>query len=144
MGEVATDLRERHGADAIAARSLPLIEDASQAADTVLVDGIRGAAEVERFVDAFGTDFQLVAIDAPFETRLERIRERGRDPTADARADLRERDERERGYGMDRAIENADLVIENTDSLSAFRDRVRRLLTDGPTALADDPAVTRT
>jgi dephospho-CoA kinase len=142
MGEVATDLREQGGDDAIADRSLPLIEDALGDADTVLVDGIRGQAEVDRFEAAFGDDFVLVSIDAPFETRLERIRERGRDPSADAREDLQTRDERERGYGMDRAMDDADLVVSNTDSLDAFHDRVRTLLTDGPAALDDDPAVT--
>jgi len=131
-GEVAQALREEGGPAAIAERSLPLIEDALAESDTVLVDGIRSGAEVDRFEAAFGDDFRLVSIEAPYETRKERIAERGRDAgAADGGESLRDRDERERGFGMDDAMARADVVVDNTGSLEAFHDRVRRLLTEG-------------
>ena len=121
-GAIAVALREENGPDAIAQRSLPIIEE------HVVVDGIRSDVEVERFVEAFGDDFVLVSIEAPFEVRRERIDERGRDdPDVEG---LSERDERELGFGMGAAMERADVTIENTDSLSAFRARVRELLTE--------------
>ena len=125
MGTVATDLREDDGDAAVAARSLPLIRDALDDADVVVVDGIRGQAEVDVFEDAFGDRFELVSVEAPFGTRLDRIRDRGRDATAEGADDLRARDEREKGYGMDEAMANADAVIENTGTLEAFREAVR-------------------
>jgi dephospho-CoA kinase len=135
-GAVATALREENGPGAIAERSLPLIESALESADTVLVDGIRSETEVERFRDAFGEDFLLVSVDAPFEERAERLDLRGRDASAEEGGEsLAERDERERGFGMGEAMAMADLTIENTDSLEAFHDRVRTLLTDGPAAV---------
>jgi dephospho-CoA kinase len=128
-GEVAQALREAGGPAAIAERSLPLVEDALEDADTVLVDGIRSDAEVDRFEAAFGDDFRLVSIEAPYETRRERIVERGRDAGGDEGGEsLRDRDERERGFGMDDAMARADVVVENTGSLAAFHDRVRTLL----------------
>ncbi|WP_338726646.1 AAA family ATPase [Haladaptatus sp. DJG-WS-42] len=139
MGLVATDLREHGGLAAVADRSLPLIEARLEDSDVVLVDGIRGAAEVERFEEAFGDEFVLASIEVPFETRLARIRDRGRDPTAEAKADLRERDERELGYGMGEAMELADVVIENTTSLTAFHESIRTLLEDGIDALETVP-----
>ena len=125
-GEVARALRNEGGPAAIADRSVPRIEDALRAYDTVLVDGIRSDAEVDRFRAAFGDDFTLVHVDAPFEVRAERVEARGRDDTA--AESLRERDERELGFGMGEAIERADVVIENTESLEAFHERVRSLL----------------
>jgi dephospho-CoA kinase len=98
MGTVATDLRADDGDAAVAARV---------------------------FEDAFGDRFELISVEAPFETRLDRIRDRGRDATAEGADDLRARDEREKGYGMGEAMANADAVIENTGTLAAFREAVR-------------------
>lgn len=137
-GEMATRLREEEGLDAIAARSLPLIEDALDDSDTVLVDGIRSGAEVERFEEGFGEDFLLVSVEAPFELRAERLDLRGRDAAADKGGEpLGERDERELGFGMGEAIDRADLSLENGGSLDAFHDAVRTLLTEGPAALQE-------
>ena len=137
-GQVATALREENGPAAIAERSLPLIEDELDGSDLVLVDGIRSDVEVDAFEDAFGDDFTLVSVEAPFEVRAERIAERGRDAGADDGGEsLAERDERELGFGMGRAMDRADVTIDNTDTLEAFRARVRTLLTDGVDAYRD-------
>jgi dephospho-CoA kinase len=129
-GEIAGALREENGPDAIAQRSLPVIEEALDGSDVVLVDGIRAGVEVERFEEAFGEAFTLVTIEAPFEVRAERVESRGRDETDDTEL-LRERDERERGFGMDEAIARADTTIENTGTLGAFHAKIRALLTEG-------------
>ena len=141
-GEVATALREENGPDAVAARSLPLIEEALEESDTVLVDGIRSGVEVDRFEEAFGDDFLLVSIEVPFEERAERLLERGRDDSDLDGEELRARDERELGFGMGEAMERADVVVENTDTLAAFRDRARNLVrgeSAGPTDGTPDP-----
>ncbi|WP_135823475.1 AAA family ATPase [Halorussus ruber] len=129
-GEIAGALREENGPDAIAQRSLPIIETELEDAEAVLVDGIRAGVEVERFEEAFGEAFTLVSIEAPFEVRAERVEARGRDNTDDGEA-LRERDERERGFGMDEAIARADVSVENTTTLEAFHEKIRLLLSEG-------------
>lgn len=134
-GEIAKVLRKENGPDAIAQKSLPQIEEALEVEDTVLVDGIRSGVEVERFEDAFGGDFVLVSIDAPFEVRAKRLGQRGRDRSDEDEESLRERDERELGFGLDRAMARADAVIDNTDSLDAFREQIRALLEDGLSGL---------
>jgi dephospho-CoA kinase len=139
-GEIAQALREENGPDAIAARSLPIIRErlADAGTDTVLVDGLRSGVEADRFEDAFGDDWVLVSIEAPFDVRKDRISERGRDNTDGSVGEtLRDRDDRERGFGMDDAMARADVTIDNTDSLDAFRARIRALLADGPDAVPE-------
>ncbi|QAU11574.1 hypothetical protein EKH57_01680 [Halorubrum sp. BOL3-1] len=130
-GQIAGALREEEGDDAIAARTLPRIREAaaeSDRDDTVLVDGLRSTVELERFREAFGDGFTLVAIRAPFEVRAERLGERGRDDSDSDLEALRERDDREIALGLGETLERADAEIDNTDSLAAFREAVRELL----------------
>jgi dephospho-CoA kinase len=130
-GAVAKALREEDGPTAIADRCVPEVEAAAAESDVVLVDGLRSPAEVERFADAFGGDFLVVSVEAPFETRAERLLERGRDTTDLDREDLRAREERERGFGMDEVMADADVTVENTGSLAAFRAAIEEILGGG-------------
>jgi dephospho-CoA kinase len=134
-GAIARTLREERGPAAVAERSLPMIRDALQDSDMVLVDGLRSGVEADAFEEAFGDEFVLVAVEAPFEVRADRLADRGRDATDADRERLRERDERELGFGMGDAIERADVRVDNTESLESFRRKIRRLLADGPEAL---------
>jgi dephospho-CoA kinase len=127
-GAVAQALREENGEAAIAERSLPLIEDALEDAETVLVDGLRSPVEADRFEAAFGEDFVLVSIEAPFETRAERLADRERDDSDVDREALREREERELGFGMGEVMDRADVTVENAGSLAGFHERIRDLL----------------
>ena len=126
-GEVASALREERGPAAIAEASLPHVETALEDAETVVVDGIRSDVEVDAFEERFGEAFALVGIEAPFEVRRERIDDRGRDDVENGEA-LAARDERELGFGLGAALDRADVTIENTGTLGAFRERVREVL----------------
>lgn len=136
-GEMAGTLRDEEGDDAIAARSLPKIRSALEESDAVLVDGLRSMVEAERFRDAFGDDFLLISVEAPFDLRAERLDERGRDESDSDLEALRERDERELDLGMGDVMADADAEIDNTGSLDAFRAKVRRLLSEGTTSIED-------
>ncbi|WP_435360022.1 AAA family ATPase [Haloarchaeobius sp. DFWS5] len=137
-GEIAQALRAENGPDAIAQRSLPMIREYLADHDTVLVDGLRSGVELDCFHDAFGDDFVLVSIEAPFEVRKERLADRGRDKgEAEGGEGLEARDERERGFGMDDAMARADVVIDNTETLEAFRSKIEALLSDGPDGVRD-------
>ncbi len=141
-GAVAKALREEDGLDAIATRSLPMIESYLESYDRVLVDGLRSDTEVEAFEERFGDEFVLLSVEAPFDLRAERLSGRGRDATeADGGEGLRERDERERGFGMDDAMDRADVRIENTGTLEGFREAIRSLLTEGLDAVENTQLV---
>ena len=129
-GEVAKALREENGPAAIAEASLPHVRDHLDDGgdDTVVVDGLRSMVEVEAFTDEFGDDFAVVSIEAPFDLRAERLGERGRDDTDTDLEALRERDERELGFGMGDVMEHADYQIDNTGTLAEFRQKARELL----------------
>lgn len=127
-GAIAKRLREEEGPAAIAERTLPHVEEALESSDAVLVDGLRSVVELEAFRDRFGDDFVLVSVEAPFETRAERLGARARDDSDMDREALRQREARELGFGMGDVMERADVVVENTDTLESFRERVRRVL----------------
>jgi dephospho-CoA kinase len=140
-GEVARALREENGPAAIAERSLPTVESELEDGDTVLVDGLRSEVELDRFREAFGDAFALVSVEAPFETRADRLLDRARDDTDLDREALRQREERELGFGMGEVMDRADVVVENTDTLDAYRERIRAILAGDLDAVADSDCV---
>jgi len=124
LGRIATELREKEGMDAIAKRCIPKIRSLGP---VVLVDGVRGIAEVKAFKNAFD-NFVLIAIECPIEIRFERAIQRRRSDDVTKIEDLRERDRREESWGLKEAMEVADFTIENTGDIEEFKDKVRALL----------------
>jgi len=125
FGATANRLRAEGGMDAIARLCVPEIQ--RQSAPLVLVDGIRGDTEVALFRRNFA-GFTLISIDSPFHKRLARIAARARSDdftTADA---LRNRDERELGWGLGNALKLADIHLKNEGTLDEFAEDVKRLL----------------
>ncbi|HDM60127.1 MAG TPA: flagellar hook-basal body complex protein FliE [Archaeoglobus veneficus] len=127
-GKVASELRQKEGMDAIARRCIPKIRKAAKDTGIVVIDGIRGIAEVERFRKEFGDDFILIHIDSPIELRLERALKRKRSDDISSIEELKQRDERELSWNMGKAIEAADFTIENTSSFEEFVEKIRDLL----------------
>jgi len=125
FGAMANRLRAERGMDAIAKLCIPEIQ--KQSAPLVLVDGIRGDAEVALFRHHF-PGFRLIRIDASFETRLARIAARARSDDFTSADALRTRDEREQKWGLAAALESADMHINNESSLDDFSGAVHELL----------------
>jgi len=125
LGAAANRLRNEEGMAAIAKRTLPAIE--AQESPVVLVDGIRGDAEVDFFRAHFPC-FTLVGVDAPFPVRLARLNSRGRaDDRLDA-GDLTARDAREVSWGLGRALAQSDHLIGNSGTMEEFEREAHRLL----------------
>lgn len=133
-GRVANELREREGMDAIARLCIPRIKDIaakeweSAEKPVIVIDGIRGIAEVETFKKEFGTDFILVRIEAPLTLRYNRIKTRGRGDDLLTIEEFKEREEREKRWGMGEAMEKADTVVKNEGSLEEFKEEIKRIL----------------
>jgi dephospho-CoA kinase len=125
LGAIANKLRRERGMDAIAHLCVPEIQ--RQTAPLVLVDGIRGDAEVAMFRRIF-PGFTLISIDSSFETRLARIKERGRSDDFESADELRTRDLRELGWGLGHALKDADMHVSNEGTLAAFSVAVHNLL----------------
>ena len=125
FGATANRLRAEQGMDAIAQLCVPEIQ--KQVSPLVLVDGIRGDTEISLFRKTF-FGFTVISIDSSFENRLTRIAARARSDdftTADA---LRNRDERELGWGLGNALKMADLHLQNEGTLEEFTRDVQDLL----------------
>jgi dephospho-CoA kinase len=125
LGAMANRLRAERGMDAIANLCVDAIQE--QAATLVLVDGIRGDAEVRVFRQNF-PGFRLIAIETSFPKRLARLCERKRSDDVGSEAGLKTRDERELGWGLGNALELADIRINNDGSLEDFTKRVTELI----------------
>jgi len=125
FGATANRLRAERGMDAIAQLCIPEIH--KQSAPLVLIDGIRGDTEISLFRKHFA-GFLVISIDSSFDNRLARIAARARSDdftTADA---LKNRDERELGWGLGNALNMADIHLKNESTLEEFTRDVRDLL----------------
>ncbi len=130
-GRVASELRDREGMDAIAKRCIPLIKEIERKKAekmVIVIDGIRGIAEVETFKKEFGNDFVLVRVDAPLIFRYERIKSRSRGDDLLSISEFKEREEREKSWGMGEAMEKADKVVKNEGSLEEFKEQIKRIV----------------
>ncbi len=128
LGRIAEELRRKEGLDAIAKRCIPLIRERGMETGVVVVDGIRGIAEVERFKKEFGDDFILINVEAPLEIRFQRALKRRRSDDIRSMEELRRRDERELSWNMGEAMKIANFTIENVGSLEEFKEKVRAIL----------------
>ena len=141
VGKVANAMRQSHGKDVWSRRTVERVRELAKASApqggrparagsgfVVLIDGIRNYEEVETFRRELGADFLLVAIHTDPGHRFERMRRRARaDDSPDERV-MRERDEREMGWGIARTIALADEMVVNDGSLADFRAKVASLL----------------
>ena len=108
-GEVMKRLRREAGDAAVAELCIQKISKLG--AERVVVDGIRSMAEVDAFRRK--ADVLLVAVDASPARRFELLRERGRKDDPLTMEMFTERDQRELGVGIGKAIALADETISN-------------------------------
>jgi dephospho-CoA kinase len=123
VGGLASKERQKFGLGVWAERTIPLIKG-----DVVLIDGIRGDAEIETFKRAFGDDLIQIGIHTSPKTRYERIKQRNRDDATITWEAFKKRDLRELGWGIGNALAQCDHVIINEGTLKEFQVNVRNLL----------------
>ena len=123
VGGMAHAERQAHGFGIWAERTLPRIRG-----EHVLVDGLRGRAELDVFRNAFGEGLVVLAVHASPKTRYERMMRRRRPDDAMSVEAFRVRDVRELSWGLGDVIAIADLVLVNEGSLEDFRRQARAAL----------------
>ena len=123
IGGFATSQRREHGAAIWAERTLELMPDGN-----VIIDGSRSMDEIALFRKRLGSDVGVVAITAPPELRYKRLRDRRRQDDPLDRKDFNRRDERERSWGIGKAIGDADITLVNDGTLEGFQARCRDVL----------------
>jgi len=117
---MATAEREAHGFGIWAERTLPRIHG-----DRVVVDGLRGGAELDVFRKAFGEALVVLAVHASPKTRHERMLLRKRLDDAITIEAVRARDLRELSWGLGEVIATADIMLVNESTLDEFRRQAR-------------------
>ena len=125
LGAMASKLRAERGMDAIGQLCIPEVGRLTD--PLVLIDGIRGDAEVNLFRKVFPS-FTLISIDSSFENRLSRVAARGRPDDFQTADELHKRDERELGWGLGKALKQADLKVKNNGSLDEFSVAVHKII----------------
>lgn len=123
VGGLANEEREKHGPDIWAVRALPKL-----VGQRIIIDGIRGIAEIEIYKKAFLTNLFVISIEASRNIRYERIMRRRRKDATLTKEQFDERDEREKGWGIDQAMADADIVVINEGTLEEFRKEAERVL----------------
>lgn len=121
---ISTELR---GADGLGVTRLAVGEVLRQKADFVFLEGVRSWPEIELIRSK--TSCTLVAVVAPRNLRLDRIKQRGRED--DSVDHFEKRDRREIDYGVAVCIALADAYVLNNrsldDALEHFDEIVRSL-----------------
>jgi dephospho-CoA kinase len=116
MGDAETSAKvstQMRGADGLGVTRIAVEEALRQKADLVFLEGIRSWPEIQLIRSK--TPCTLVAVIAPRNMRLNRIKQRGReDDSADY---FDNRDHREIEYGVAVCIALADAYVLNTGSL---------------------------
>ena len=107
--EIANSLRAEFGDAAVAVRTC---EELSNVKGDICISGLRSVAEADYFSKQYGKNFDLVAIDSSFETRLARLKSRKERPYKNAE-ELKARDERENGYGLAELMKRCAFGIRN-------------------------------
>ena len=124
LGKMAEDIRKTGGEDAVAKKCVPLILGESN--PRVALDGIRSMDEVRNFEEAF--EIYLIAVHASPTTRYNRLKNRGRSDDPPNRQVFRERESRELGFGMARAIALSDYVITNENGIEDLEKSLDKIL----------------
>ena len=127
FGQVASDLRREFGEDVLAVRLTAAVDELLNTHSLVLIDGLRGTAEYSVFKSTWGERFQSVAIHTDKDIRFERMMARGRSEDGGI-ATFEARDEREKGWGLEDLIDDADVLIENNDDFVQFQNQIRTWL----------------
>jgi predicted RNA binding protein with dsRBD fold (UPF0201 family)/dephospho-CoA kinase len=126
VGMVANKLRTKHGLDALAKMCIPAVRSLSP--QNVVIDGLRGIAEVTTYHKELKSDFKLIAISARPEVRFQRVRGRSRPDDASSFEQFKEKDGRELAWGLEEALAAAEYCIQNDGTLSEFRTAIADLL----------------
>jgi predicted RNA binding protein with dsRBD fold (UPF0201 family)/dephospho-CoA kinase len=126
VGTIANKLRAEHGMDVIAKMCIPVVH--ALTSEKVVIDGIRGIAEVNAFKREFKGDFKLIAIAAGPEVRFKRVKDRSRPDDPNDFQRFEEKDKRELAWGLEEALGAAEYSIQNEGTLEELNANVSSLL----------------
>ena len=127
VGKIANGMRKSHGMDIWAKRTVDKILTLKNA-NKLVIDGIRNFEEINFFQKMLGASFVIVAVQVSDETRYKRAMNRGREDDSMDIELIKERDRRERGWGLDKVIASADIIVSNEKNINKFKSEIKNIL----------------
>ncbi|MDP3741737.1 MAG: AAA family ATPase [Candidatus Micrarchaeota archaeon] len=133
LRQVANDMRLSFGADIFGKMTIQRIKQRGEK-KVFLVSGIRSVGEVESLKKEFGTNFCLIAVDAPLETRYQRIKARARAGehvmTLDEfkASEEMEKNGEVHSQNIASVMKMADYTIQNSGSSKQLEEKVEKIL----------------
>ncbi len=129
VGKVAQEMRKKYGKTVWADKTVnQILRDKKES--VIIIDGIRSIEEVQFFRSKLSTSFKLVAITTSDEQRHKRAKQRKRADDSASDKEIQERDDRERGWGLEQVIQEADILIDNDSTLESFHEKIYALFSD--------------
>ena len=127
VGTIASRMREKHGKDIWARRTLEKIKSIGEI-ESIVIDGVRNIEEIDVFKKNLGENFIVIAVEASDKTRQKRALTRSREDDSKDIQKIKDRDKRELSWGLGTAIASADTVVLNEGSIEGFRRQIREIL----------------
>lgn len=127
VGRIATEMRKKHGKDVWAKKTIEKIKSLDKD-DYLVIDGVRNPEEIKTFKKKLGEDFVLIAINASDKIRYKRALDRNRQDDNKDLEKVKERDRREKSWGIDEAIQLADITVKNEKNIQDFRKKIKKIL----------------
>jgi len=124
LGKIAKDLRNKNGAGIIAQKCLSIIEKLEE--QVIFVDGIRSFEEVNIFREYW--KLPIIAIIVDEKKRLKWLVERARSDDPKNFKEIEERDRRERKFGLNNILKNADYKLLNDSTIGDLKQKTRELI----------------
>lgn len=125
LGIIAKELRNKGGDEIIAEKCLELIDTCCQS-ENVFIDGIRSKAEVDVFKRR--GKFPVIAVETSLNLRHKRIADRARSDDSNEVSEIKERDLREIGFGLNEVIKDADFHIYNEGNVEELKMQTRKIV----------------
>ena len=117
-------LRKKFGNDVVARLTLRELRKKN---GNIVISGLRGIGEIEYFRKRL-KHFYVIALTAPKSLRYKRLKARGRDDDPKNIKEFEFREAKEKRYGIEGAIRNADFIISNTASVKQLKKNLDFLL----------------
>ena len=129
VGFIANEMRKKYGKNIWAKKTIEKINSWKEK-KSIVIDGVRNIEEIDIFKKELGKDFILIAIETSDKTRYNRAMRRDRKDDSKNIQKIKERDQRELGWGLGSLIASADIVVTNEGEISNLRKQIKEVLND--------------
>lgn len=123
--ETATNLRKEFGNDIVSELTIKKIKKLQEddAANLIMIEGIRSLHEVDMFRDNFD-NFIILSIFANPKLRFERLKIRMREDDSQDYEGFQKRDYQELGFGIGDVISLSDKIIVNESDIESCEEKL--------------------